>query len=142
MEAATKTPALLTRISRRLNSAAVFSTAAVTAPELALSAWIARPRRPSFSISATTALALSGELTYVMATSAPSAARRLAMAAPMPRLPPVTRATLPWSVDMVMFPMESVRMLICCFRKPCMLCGRSRFCESRFRWSNSKLFGE
>src|SRR6185369_4149213 len=39
-----------------------------------------------------------------MATEAPSAASRFAMAAPMPREPPVTRATLPASV------VESVAM--------------------------------
>ena len=37
----------------------------------------------------------SAPLVYVMATFAPSAARRLAIAAPMPREPPVMSATFP-----------------------------------------------
>src|SRR4051812_22118845 len=61
------------------------------------------PRRPAALISAITAFAFSGELTYVIATSAPSRASRLAIAAPMPRLPPVTSATLPESEDMLLF---------------------------------------
>ena len=36
-----------------------------------------------------------------MATAAPSLASRLAIAAPMPREPPVTRATLPASLFVV-----------------------------------------
>jgi hypothetical protein len=38
-----------------------------------------------------------GALVYVSATAPPSAASRLAIAAPMPRDPPVTSATLPVS---------------------------------------------
>src|ERR1700685_4256744 len=45
----------------------------------------------------TTATAASAPFAYVMATFAPSAARRLAIAAPMPREPPVMSATLPAS---------------------------------------------
>ena len=41
--------------------------------------------------------AASAPLVYVMATFAPSSARRLAMAAPIPRDPPVTSALFPSS---------------------------------------------
>jgi hypothetical protein len=57
-----KFPALLTRMSRRPKAATVRSTAPITASEEALSAPIARPRRPVPSISATTALARSALL--------------------------------------------------------------------------------
>jgi hypothetical protein len=52
-------------------------------------------RPPPASISSDTARALSAALAYVSATAAPSVANFLAIAAPIPRLPPVTRATLP-----------------------------------------------
>src|SRR6267143_5667438 len=52
---------------------------------------------PSRSISFTTEAAASVPFEYVRATFAPSAARRLAMAAPMPREPPVTSAIFPSS---------------------------------------------
>ena len=47
--------------------------------------------------------AASAPLVYVMATFAPSAARRLAIAAPMPREPPVTSAIFPSSVLDIVF---------------------------------------
>src|SRR6266404_10009774 len=50
---------------------------------------------PGRSISLTTEAAASAPLVYVIATLAPSAASRLAIAAPIPREPPVTIATLP-----------------------------------------------
>src|SRR5580704_10801826 len=50
---------------------------------------------PARSIALTTAAAESAPFVYVMATFAPSAARRLAIAAPMPREPPVMSATFP-----------------------------------------------
>ena len=50
-------------------------------------------RPPSASICSATAFALSAAVAYVSATTAPSAASRLAIAAPIPRLPPVTSAT-------------------------------------------------
>ena len=61
------------------------------------SACMAIALRPARSISLTTDAAASAPFVYVMATFAPSAARRLAIAAPMPRDPPVTRAILPSS---------------------------------------------
>src|SRR5438552_2206154 len=52
---------------------------------------------PSRSISLITDAAASAPLEYVMATFAPSMARRLAMAAPIPREPPVMSAIFPSS---------------------------------------------
>src|SRR5438445_12673943 len=53
--------------------------------------------RPARSISLTTDAAASAPFVYVMATFAPTAARRLAIAAPMPREPPVMSAIFPSS---------------------------------------------
>src|SRR5580692_1316959 len=50
---------------------------------------------PVRSIALTTAEAALASFAYVMATFAPSAARRLATAAPMPREPPVMSAIFP-----------------------------------------------
>src|SRR6202040_2877335 len=88
-----------TSTSSRPKVATVFSTAALTASTSAASAWIATAFPPSSSIALTTAEAALASFAYVMATLAPSAARRLAMAAPMPREPPVTRATFWLSFD-------------------------------------------
>src|SRR6202163_3387426 len=88
-------PALFTSTSSRPKVATVFSTAAFTASASAASAWIARAFTPSSSIALTTARAALASFAYVMATFAPSAARRLAMAAPMPREPPVMSAIFP-----------------------------------------------
>src|ERR1700677_2105725 len=61
---------------------------------------------PSRSIVLTTAEAAAASFVYVMATLAPSAAKRLAIAAPIPREPPVTSATLFASldIDLLWFP--------------------------------------
>src|ERR1700730_16951234 len=59
-----------------------------------------RPARP---LSLTTDAAASAPFVYVMATFAPSAARRFAMAAPMPRDPPVTSAIFPSSFLVIVF---------------------------------------
>src|SRR5258708_16693269 len=75
----------------------VLSTAFRTASASAASAWIASAFPPPRSISLTRDDAASASLEYVTATLAPSAARRLAIAAPMPREPPVTSAILPAS---------------------------------------------
>src|SRR4029077_9688829 len=59
---------------------------------------------PSRSISLTTDAAASAPFEYVMATFAPSEARRLAIAAPMPRDPPVISAVFPSSfLFMILF---------------------------------------
>src|SRR5216117_459274 len=60
--------------------------------------------RPARSISLTTDAAASAPFVYVMATAAPFAARRLAIAAPMSREPPVMSAIFPSSfLDIVFF---------------------------------------
>src|SRR5207237_7021416 len=92
-------PALFTSTSSRPKVAKVFSTAPLTAPTSAASAWIAIALPPASSIALTTAEAALPSFAYVIATLAPSAARRFAMAAPMPREPPVTSATLLASRD-------------------------------------------
>jgi hypothetical protein len=56
---------------------------------------------PAASIARTTSSAFAGEPLKVMATAAPSGASRLAIAAPMLRDAPVTRATLPESFFML-----------------------------------------
>src|SRR6185437_4981933 len=90
-----KTPALLTRMSSPPSSRTVCSTAATLAPGSALSARMTSTRPPSASICLATTFALSAAATYVNATAAPSRASRRTIAAPIPRLPPVTSATLP-----------------------------------------------
>ena len=92
-------PALFTSTSSRPKVATAFSTAPLTASTLAASAWIAMAFLPANPIALTTASAASASLAYVMATLAPSAAKRFAIAAPMPREPPVTSATLLVSLD-------------------------------------------
>src|SRR5580692_4889602 len=54
---------------------------------------------PPSSIALTTSEAALASLAYVKATFAPSAARRFAIAAPIPREPPVTSATLSVNLD-------------------------------------------
>src|SRR5260370_31170201 len=54
-------------------------------------------------MSLTTDAAASAPLVYVTATLAPSSASRLAIAAPMPRDPPVTSAVLPCSFLDIVF---------------------------------------
>ena len=93
-------PALFTNTSRLPNVATVFSTAALTALASAASAWIAIALPPAASMAFTTDAAASAPFEYVIATFAPSAARRFAIAAPMPRDAPVTSATLLLSLDM------------------------------------------
>src|ERR1700719_795746 len=61
----------------------------------ALSALIGRALPPAASISLASCFAFSSELNQVNATVAPSEASRLTIPSPIPREPPVTRATLP-----------------------------------------------
>src|ERR1700719_3083451 len=88
-------PALLTKMSRVPKASAVLVTAARSSSAEPLSALRASALPPADSISRTSSRAFSGELEYVKATDAPSAASRRTMPAPMPLEPPVTRATLP-----------------------------------------------
>src|SRR5207253_10725962 len=83
---------LVLRVSRRPEGGTGFSTAALPASASVASAWIAIAFPPAPSISLTTDAAASAPFEYVIATFAPSEARRLAIAAPMPREPPVIRA--------------------------------------------------
>src|SRR5258708_11776076 len=69
---------------------------------------------PARSMALTTAAAASAPFVYVMATSAPSAARRLAIAAPMPREPPVMSAIFPSSFLDIVFSFSSISL----FRDP------------------------
>src|SRR5258708_31261547 len=61
----------------------------------ALSALIGSALPPAACISFASREAFSSELNQVNATAAPSEARRLTIPSPIPREPPVTRATLP-----------------------------------------------
>src|SRR5882724_8076652 len=70
-----------------------------------------------------------------MATFAPSAARRLAIAAPMPRDPPVTSATLP--VSSLSFLLLMFCPLLFC---SCSLSGRFRKTCSEHRSFTLRLF--
>src|SRR2546429_797834 len=92
-------PALFTSTSSRPKVATVFSTAPLTASTSAASAWIATAFPPLSSIALTTAEAALASFAYVMDTLAPSAASRFAIAAPMPREPPVTSATFLLNLD-------------------------------------------
>jgi hypothetical protein len=58
---------------------------------------------PPSSIALTTAEAALESFAYVMATLAPSEARRFAIAAPIPREPPVTSATFFANLDKISF---------------------------------------
>ena len=99
-------PALFTSTSSWPKVATAFSTAPLTASTSAASAWIAIAFPPSRSIALTTAEAALASFAYVMATLAPSAASRFAIAAPMPREPPVTSATF-------LFNLRHVISLVC-----------------------------
>ena len=64
---------------------------------LETSAWKGAARPPASTISCATASALSRAVCATTAITAPSAPKRRAMLAPIPREPPVTIATLPSS---------------------------------------------
>src|SRR5437868_7270912 len=87
-------PALLTRTSTRPSEPTISFTAASTAWKFATSVSVATARRFRSVIAAQVASALL-LLTSMMPMSAPSAARRNAMALPIPCPPPVTIATCP-----------------------------------------------
>src|SRR6266849_486302 len=97
-------PALLTKMSRGPKASAVLATAARSSSAEPLSALRDSALSPADSISRTSSRAFSGELKYVKATDAPSAASRRTMPAPIPREPPVTRATLPLNDFVCMWP--------------------------------------
>src|SRR6202044_2757212 len=101
-------PALFTSTSSRPKVAAALSTAPLAALASAASAWIATAFPPLSSIALTTAEAAAASLAYVMATLAPSAASRFAIAAPIPREPPVTSAIFPSRFLDMLLPSVSV----------------------------------
>jgi hypothetical protein len=86
--------ALFTRMSIRPNSFLTASTILRISSTSLMWAETARARRPLARISSAT-ISRSGSLRLTTATSAPASARARAMALPIPRLPPVTRATFP-----------------------------------------------
>ena len=100
-----RTPALLTRMSSLPKRSATLSMARVSATGSDASALMATALPPRASISATSASAAMADALKPMATVAPSLAKRRAVAAPMPREPPLMNATLPFrlSVFMMLF---------------------------------------
>ena len=78
------------------------ATSSANALEAAGSAWLERTTSTPSS-SACAAATLSG-LDPVDTTVAPSALKSRAVAAPMPVVPPVIRATLPCNLAIVRFP--------------------------------------
>src|SRR5271156_3194253 len=97
--------ALLTSTSIGPRSATTRSTNAARDSDEVRSTWYGNARPPAASMSATvsrrvpgmTPCAVCSRLLAATATTAPSQANRFAMAAPIPRLAPVTRATRPSS---------------------------------------------
>src|SRR6201995_589656 len=85
-------PALLTTTSICPKALRVFSKSCLTSSGLATSAWMARARPPLLVISLTTSSALAALPAKLTTTPNPSAARRRAMARPIPRDAPVTIA--------------------------------------------------
>src|SRR5512132_1971200 len=88
-------PALFTRMSSRPKRATVSMTARPAAPRSVPSAWSAIAQRPVASTARTVAAAPSPSDRKVNRISAPERARSRAIARPIPRDPPVTRATRP-----------------------------------------------
>src|SRR6266513_2594796 len=91
------TPALLNATSRRPNLSTVKSTIALTSVSFATSARTNAASPPSFLISPTTC-APSFSRRPVRTTFAPARANAIAVALPIPEVPPVTSATLPENV--------------------------------------------
>jgi hypothetical protein len=86
-------PALAIRISTGPSSRSTADTSAPGAATWDMSPANVAARRPSAWTSAATCSAASALARYAMATSCPSCAKRTAVAAPMPREPPVISAT-------------------------------------------------
>jgi hypothetical protein len=93
--------ALLIRISMPPNSVAVFSIAAAICSSSRISHWIGRATPPAASISFAAVKMVPGSFGFgsavfaAIATDAPSAAARRAIARPIPREPPVMKILLP-----------------------------------------------
>src|ERR1051326_4859640 len=88
-------PGACTSTSIRPSRASVSATQRVLSAGCAQSATITSHRRPRPTTASRDARALSSRCRPTMATSAPSLARATAVAAPMPRVPPVTNAIFP-----------------------------------------------
>ena len=96
------TAALLTRTSIGPSCSRAVATSRSRSAASARLAWIATARPPVEVIASTVSLMEPGSrgsvacvVRAVTATAAPASAKRCAIAAPMPRLAPVTIATLP-----------------------------------------------
>ncbi len=85
-------PALLWTMSTPSKSATMWAKRLVTASSSRRSAAYPRPRRPCAVTAATASLV---SRTSTIATSAPHCASIAALAAPIPRAPPLTTATFP-----------------------------------------------
>src|SRR6202040_2699912 len=99
------TPRMLMSITRSISSSVVSSNVFGMAVPALFTSTFSRPKvatafSPLSSIALTTAEAALASFAYVMATLAPSEARRFAIAAPIPREPPVTSATFFANLDM------------------------------------------
>jgi hypothetical protein len=86
------------------------STSRETSLAFATSALMARARRPTALICEQTSCASTSRLRKFTATSTPAFARAKAIARPMPRLAPLTRAILPPSSLLMSFPFYPVVM--------------------------------
>src|SRR5215210_3566700 len=95
-----KSPALLTRMSMRPKRCAISSNAFSTCCALDTSQAMAIASAPAASTASTVSWQASAERSKT-ATFAPSCARRMASAAPMPRAAPVTTAVRPSSLKLV-----------------------------------------
>src|SRR5258706_11815051 len=94
-----KIAALLTRMSMRPRSLAASAAMRATSASFATSTFtpsVFAPLARAISAAASPAPWMSA-----IAIAAPSAARRIAIALPMPAPPPVTIATLPWSLPAI-----------------------------------------
>src|SRR5712692_3237225 len=99
------TPALLTRMSTRPKRSTVARTSSLTSPDDDTSARTESASPPPFLMESTTAWASRSLPTQLTVTFAPSAAKRSAMALPMPRDEPVTIPTLFASLLSLMSPL-------------------------------------
>src|SRR6266481_1289259 len=132
---ATKVPRTLMSI-RRSNSSSVVSSNVFGTAVPAL--FTRTSSRPNVATVFSTEAAASAPFVYVMATFAPSAARRLAIAAPMPRDPPVMSAIFPSSFFDIVF---LLFLLISLFGDPVLYVGRTvhetdAFCLTRSEKAN------
>src|ERR671921_695864 len=102
-------PALLNATSSRPSSRRVRSTRSLTSLEDVTSQWTARTRPPCTArmsaVSSLPAVSMSAKT-----TSAPSVAKAVAVARPMPLPAPVTRATFPANLRSVIFRLASCLM--------------------------------